>query len=208
MTRIPINDAGYQDWDCAEAFDMAALRDALEYVQTTGVLPPTLVSKEDQNTIIPPDIPPSTLSRLHAHITSRLPVAPPKIFLLDGILLYPPNLNPSPLPYLTTKLLLTADLPTLVERRKRRGGYVTLEGFWEDPEGYVEQVVWGNWVREHGGLVGGEGEGMGVRVQPGREWGMGEVLEWAVREVLEGLVVDGGGKERGEEGKAEGKEGV
>lgn len=26
---------------------------------------------------------------------------------------------------------------------------MTLEGFWEDPEGYVDEVVWPNYIAEH-----------------------------------------------------------
>jgi nicotinamide/nicotinate riboside kinase len=156
-------------------------------------MPPDLISKEDQNIVIPPDIPDSTLSRLREHIASRLSAHPPgPIFLLDGILLYPPFLDPSPVPYLTVKLLLTVDLATLVERRERRKGYVTLEGFWEDPEGYVEEIVWKNWVRDHAFLA--ELEELGIKVQPGKGWSMEGVLEWAVGEVLEGLVGGGDGE--------------
>ncbi|KAI9770748.1 MAG: ribosylnicotinamide kinase [Geoglossum simile] len=202
-SQVPIHN-GYQDWDCAESFDFIALRDALQHVRSTGTMPPDLVSKEDQNTVNLPHILDSTLSRLREHIASRLsshPLGP--IFLLDGILIYPPFLEPSPVPYLTVKLLLTVDLAMLVERRKRRKGYVTLEGFWEDPEGYVEEVVWKNWVRDHAFLAGGDE--LGIKVQPREGWSMEEVLEWVVGEVLEGLLGDsssegevGGKKEEGE----------
>jgi len=34
-------------------------------------------------------------------------------------------------------------------RREARSGYVTLEGFWEDPPGYVDKIVWPNYVKDH-----------------------------------------------------------
>lgn len=90
----------------------------------------------------------------------------------------------------------------MCRRRVGRGGYATAEGWWDDPEGYVEGVVWANYVREHGflfvsGDVAGDVDegvvaGLGVRVCPGGV-GMEEVLGWAVEAVagvLEGL---GGG---------------
>ncbi|KAH0544845.1 hypothetical protein FGG08_001074 [Glutinoglossum americanum] len=202
-SQIPIRN-GYQDWDCAESLDLVALRDALVYITENGEMPPSLVSMEDQNEAGPSGVPDPTIARLHSHVHSRLPTPTPPIFLLDGFLLYPPHLNPPLLPHLHTKIFLLTTLTTLLARRANRTGYVTLEGFWEDPEGYVERVVWVNYVRDHGFLVGEGGEvrrevaeGLGVRVQKEGGWRMEEVLEWAVGEILEGL---GAGKEGEVEG--------
>ena len=87
------------------------------------------------------------------------------------------------------KVLLRAGRGQARARRAGRGAYVTLEGFWQDPEGYFDRVVWPNYVEEHGGMVDGvdgegvvEGEGsFGQRVHcsdPG--WGVEECLEWVV----------------------------
>lgn len=38
---------------------------------------------------------------------------------------------------------------TVKLRRETRSGYVTLEGFWEDPPGYVDKIVWPNYVQDH-----------------------------------------------------------
>lgn len=46
------------------------------------------------------------------------------------------------------------------QRREARSGYVTLEGFWEDPPGYVDDIVWPNYVQDHAFLfVDGNVEG-------------------------------------------------
>lgn len=37
-------------------------------------------------------------------------------------------------------------------RREARDGYVTLEGFWADPPGYVDKVVWPNYAASHAWL--------------------------------------------------------
>jgi nicotinamide/nicotinate riboside kinase len=198
---------GFQDWDCAESLDLVGLKDALVWARERGEVPGWLTSKEDQNTVEPSGVEDELVARLREHVSARLAqtASPsgPRIFLLDGFLLYPPTLTPSPLPHLSIKLLLLTTLPALLERRARRTGYVTLEGFWEDPEGYVENVVWANYVRDHAFLFAAgdvEGpvredviEGLGVKVQPDRGWGMGEVLEWAVEVILKGLGVAGEG---------------
>ena len=68
---------------------------------------------------------------------------------------------------------------------------MTLEGFWEDPPGYVDEVVWPNYLREHAWMFEGgdvdqgalteEVGRQGIFVGPGKgEKGMGELLDWAV----------------------------
>ncbi|KAI9865563.1 MAG: ribosylnicotinamide kinase [Vezdaea acicularis] len=133
------------------------------------------------------------------------------ICILDGFLLYPPSLSAIHA-YLSTSLFLPLTHATMSARRAKRKGYVTLEGFWEDPPGYVDGVVWPNYWGEHkwmfeqrdpggeakeeGGQedlteVGGEGvveteTGLKIRVKSG-EGEMSAVLEWAVGVLLEEL---------------------
>ncbi|KAK4157496.1 nicotinamide riboside kinase, partial [Chaetomidium leptoderma] len=86
-----------------------------------------------------------------------------KICLLDGFLLFSPPPNPSlttttpttatPFARVTSlldiKLFLQVSRAKAVQRREARDGYVTMEGFWKDPPGYVEKVVWPNYVEAH-----------------------------------------------------------
>ncbi|KAJ5662775.1 hypothetical protein N7462_011701 [Penicillium macrosclerotiorum] len=76
------------------------------------------------------------------------------------------------------------------------------QNFWTDPPGYVDDIVWPRYVRDHawllvadegkeGDLVARVGEGLevradaGVKVAPGKgAAGMEFVLKWAVEEVL------------------------
>jgi nicotinamide/nicotinate riboside kinase len=76
-------------------------------------------------------------------------------------------------------------------RRESRNGYVTLEGFWEDPEGYFDRVVWPNYVDEHGYLFE-EGDVEGrvdeVRRKEGVVvLGLGLTLEEMLERVVEEL---------------------
>lgn len=125
-----------------------------------------------------------------------------RICLLDGFLLYsPPHLRPI-MAQLDVKLLLRASRARAVARRAARDGYVTLEGFWKDPPGYVEKVVWPNYVDSHGWLFeGGKVDGgrldgavlarEGIEVldpsADGEDAEFGRVLEWAVEAVMRGL---------------------
>lgn len=98
---------------------------------------------------------------------------------------------------LSPRLFLPTTLPQLLHRRLNRTGYVTLEGFWTDPPGYCQDVVWPNYARDHAWMyVGGDvtaGDGVfdqqvlakeGITVCPGAgAWPMSQVLAWAVDKV-------------------------
>lgn len=75
------------------------------------------------------------------------------------------------------------------------------QNFWTDPPGYVDDIVWPRYVRDHAWLlVDGDGQGdivqrvgegvdvrldVGVKVAPGKgAVGMEVVLRWAVEEVV------------------------
>lgn len=145
-----------------------------------------------------------------------------RICILDGFLLYPPppssstsssasSTSPPTTPPLThlhnlstsllePRLFLPSTRTQTLTRRARRAGYVTLEGFWTDPPGYVEDVVWPNFARDHAwmytdrdveaGTVDEERllRDHGVRVCPGRgAWDMSRVLGWAVDVLVEAV---------------------
>ena len=47
------------------------------------------------------------------------------------------------------RLFLRTSYETAKRRREARNGYVTIEGFWQDPPGYVDKIVWPNYVNDH-----------------------------------------------------------
>jgi len=84
----------------------------------------------------------SSSTRIPAKTSTR----PVRFCILDGFLLFTP---PLPLDLMDIKLLLRASRSQAIARRANREGYVTLEGFWTDPPGYVEKVVWTHHARYH-----------------------------------------------------------
>ncbi|SPQ27678.1 0fb0de0f-c6c1-4190-8821-6d8a92a35627 [Thermothielavioides terrestris] len=145
-SELPHKD-GFLDWDCLEAISIPDLEAALRHIRETGSVPPTLFSIQDLNTVGPCPATPSQIADCAAR----------------GFLLYAPR--PHPLAehvtaLLDIKLFLRASRDAALRRRAARDGYVTLEGFWKDPPGYVERVVWPNYVDAHrwlfeGGVVEG-----------------------------------------------------
>jgi nicotinamide/nicotinate riboside kinase len=176
----------------------------------TPRIQPWLKSKEDQNAVGPVPISPSFIHSQKLRVESWLRTLPPspgccpKICLVDGFLLYTPALDRVTRHVQShARLLLLASRERVFARRAARTGYVTLEGFWADPPGYVERVVWPNYVDAHGWLFeDGNVEGgrldrevlkrAGIEAVEAQEGDDGDdadvdlerVLEWAVGRVM------------------------
>ena len=193
----------------------------MEFVRQHGKVPDGSVSKEDLNSVGPTGIEDEAalLEKLKGEVTSCFSSlstdileegAELRICILDGFLLYPsPHAHDPEMQGLRgitslmdLKLFLPCSRKQTLQRRSNRSGYVTLEGFWEDPPGYVEDVVWPNYVRDHGWMLRGDGEeGMvdeaaagreGIVVVPGEgRWGMKALLECEARRLMG--VLDGSG---------------
>lgn len=131
--------------------------------------------------------------------------AAPRMCLLDGFLLYSPPKLSAVMDTIDVKLFLQVSRARATQRREARDGYVTLEGFWKDPPGYVDKVVWPNYVDAHRwmfaggdvergeldwGVLGARGV-LAQRGQPGPGGGVDldfeETLGWAVGEVMAAL---------------------
>ena len=124
------------------------------------------------------------------------------LIIVDGFLLYSdptaPSIPNSIIDLLDLKLFLRSDHHKIKTRREARKGYVTLEGFWEDPEGYVDDVVWPNYVREHkwmfedanvdeGELTPQVGERQ-IMVGPGKgEKTVSELWDWSTEKIKDAI---------------------
>lgn len=206
-----------QDWDCEESINWPHLRQTLQHIHSHGHLPPAHSSKEDTNSVGPISISATTTQRLRTTAQTLLhdaqkALTPPSsapftLFIIDGFLLFPPQLKQPVCGFFHRALFLRADYATVKRRREARSGYATLEGFWEDPPGYVDDVVWPNYVRYHrrlcvegdGGMAPDERVCARLRVEVQPEGAVGEVdetLMWADAVLREAvglqLVRDGG----------------
>lgn len=72
-----------------------------------------------------------------------------RVCLLDGFLLYSPPKFDKIMSLIDIKLFLQVSRAKATQRREARDGYVTLEGFWKDPPGYVDKIVWPNYAEAH-----------------------------------------------------------
>lgn len=76
---------------------------------------------------------------------------PLRVCLLDGFLLYSREMRGAAA-RLDVRMFLLVSRAAATRRRGARDGYVTLEGFWADPPGYVDRVVWPNYAEAHAWL--------------------------------------------------------
>ncbi|KAK0117220.1 ribosylnicotinamide kinase [Cadophora gregata f. sp. sojae] len=170
---------------------------------------PTLDSKEDQNSVGACPVSEDTIAALKARVKTWAEPGHPghsilsdsetaiRLCVFDGFLLYSKPLAPIQ-PQMDIKLFLRVSYAKAKARREARSGYVTLEGFWEDPPGYVDKIVWPNYVEDHEWMFeGGNVEGKlkddvvketGILSQEGEvDKDMETTLKWAVDMLMEKL---------------------
>lgn len=191
--EIPVKN-GVQDWDCLESLDLAGLRSALQHIKQHGTSPEWLISKEDQNSVGAHGVPPSVIEELRKEVHATLNAHPAwrnrRICIVDGFLLFSEDMADIRALF-DVRLFLRTSYATAKSRREARSGYVTLEGFWEDPPGYVDDIVWPNYVQDHkflfeGGDVDAELDQEVCRkadihgMPREAEGDMGVCLKWAV----------------------------
>ena len=194
-----------QDWDCADAMDFPYFERTLKHVKDHGCLPADMYSKEDQNALGESHVDDETVQQALQKVKEwfaglKLPDAMKhvQICLIDGFLLFSdpsePSIPKSITDLLDLKLFLRVTLAQMIERRGKRSGYVTLGDFWVDPPGYVEDIVWVNYVQEHSWMFEGgdadDGEEKasvkqeGIHVAPGKgEEKMVRLLDWGIEQV-------------------------
>ncbi|EKD12740.1 nicotinamide riboside kinase 1 [Drepanopeziza brunnea f. sp. 'multigermtubi' MB_m1] len=209
-TELPTKH-GLLDWDCAEALSIPDIVKSLQHIHAEGTFPPDLDSKEDRNSVGECPVSDATIAALKERVSAW---AEPggsghgilsgsnsavRLCVFDGFLLYSKALG-TVQPQIDIKLFLRVSYAKAKARREARSGYVTLEGFWEDPPGYVDKIVWPNYVEDHEWMFeGGDVEGRlrasvlkesGIRSQEGGpDRDMETTLKWAVEVLMEQLPV-------------------
>ncbi|KAI9696926.1 MAG: ribosylnicotinamide kinase [Bogoriella megaspora] len=184
-----------QDWDCIEAINISAMHDALLHIKETGTLP-QLKSIQDQQSVIPGgEVDESVIQELQEQVSSNAAFFKDRlVVLVDGFMLFTSSTEML-MSLFDVKLLLRTTFVEAKRRREARKGYVTIEGYWEDPPFYVDDVVWPNYVKEHAFLFeNGNVEGdydsevcanLGINSMPREcEGNVAQLVKWAVGEIV------------------------
>ncbi|KAK7206178.1 nicotinamide riboside kinase 1 [Myxozyma melibiosi] len=188
-SEIPVVN-GVENWDCPEAIDFESLKRALAYIKENAKLPDDVPYKEDKNDLGTPPVTPDEATSIKEAVIGPDSILEKRLFcLVDGFLLYNDREVTAEL---DVRLLLRAPFEKLKERREARNGYATLEGFWVDPPGYFEDVVWPGYVKAHKGLFeDGHVDGnltedsirQGIKAASSLDMHMKDLLAWALKEI-------------------------
>lgn len=123
---------GIADWDCLEALDLPSLESALKHIKQHGSPPPDFVSKEDKNSVGKVDVEHNAVDDLTWKASKWMFQNVPPVAIIDGFLLYSEQMK-SIRELFDVKLFLKTEFKTAKARREARSGYVTIQGFWQDP---------------------------------------------------------------------------
>lgn len=188
-TEIPTHpEHQIADWDCLESINLPALKEAFKYIHENGTIPPGFVSKEDKNKVGKVGVDRDIIDDLGWKASKWAFHDAPPIAIIDGFLLYSEGMKDIR-DLFDVKLFLRTDYQTAKSRRQARAGYETIEGFWEDPPGYVDNIVWPNYVKDHaflfkdGNVEGRFDEGtlrnLDIQPVPENARDMTACLQWA-----------------------------
>jgi nicotinamide/nicotinate riboside kinase len=170
---------------------------------------PFVDSKEDQNSVGKCPVSDAKIAEMKSRVEAWTQPGQPghellvgggaiKVCLLDGFLLYSADMA-GVMDLLDVKLFLLVSRAKATQRRAARDGYVTLEGFWADPPGYVDKIVWPNYAEAHAWLFeGGDVEanlktevlaekGILAQSNAGLDVDMETSFEWAVETLMKEL---------------------
>ena len=194
--ELPIRH-GLRDWDCAEALDIPSMIAALRFIRQHGRLPDDLVSKEDQNAVGESGVSEDEVEEIRQAVQQRCKergLMERAIVIVDGFLLFGRSV-PELREAFDLRVMLRANYEIAKARREARAGYVTLEGFWEDPPGYVDFIVWPAYKSEHSFLFRNQdveaevdesaASTLGIEVCPGEgSYTVKQSLNWAVELII------------------------
>lgn len=169
---------------------MDHLSDVLEKIRATGEMPSEFKSQEETNTLGPSNVSEEKIAELRSSFQFSEEV---KYIIVEGIMLF---YDGSPLlskHQLDLALFLRSRYADLKARREARDGYVTLEGFWKDPPGYFDDIVWPGYVKSHSHLfVDRKLEGpltdtaltsYKLNIPPSLDMNMQDILEWSLDKI-------------------------
>jgi nicotinamide/nicotinate riboside kinase len=121
-----------------------------------------------------------------------------KLCIFDGFLLYSDSMSAIH-NYMDIKYFVQVSYAKSKARREARSGYVLREGFWQDPPGYFDKIVWPNYVADHqwmfeNGDVNGRVKkealhesGIEAQTDKDPDVDMETTLKWAVESLMKDL---------------------
>ncbi|KAK6504848.1 ribosylnicotinamide kinase [Arthrobotrys musiformis] len=202
-----------QDWDCPEALNFPLFLSSLKHAKQFGSLPESHQSYEvthavgvDEsisklaNEVGPAGNGQEKILELEKKVVGwlngvegELGRKVERIVIVDGFLIFGTGVPEELKREFDIKLMIRTPYEKAKQRREDRAGYTTMEGFWQDPQGYFEFLVWPAYVKQHSYLFekGDMGTGVlteealanGLRTPAGTDLTLMQTLEWAVETI-------------------------
>ncbi|KAI8082177.1 P-loop containing nucleoside triphosphate hydrolase protein [Thamnidium elegans] len=147
--QIPVDEStGLANWDSPSAVDFQGLNCAIDSARKDPFKLLSQKKKVLQNNHDGSD----NLNRVDfKHIWKQLESLEDIIFVIvEGFLLF---CDADVCANLDNKFFVTASREVLKERRESRPGYQTLQGYWVDPPGYFDQIVYPQYLLWNGHLL-------------------------------------------------------
>ncbi|KAI8077948.1 P-loop containing nucleoside triphosphate hydrolase protein [Gilbertella persicaria] len=142
-SQIPKDETtGLANWESPEALDFDSLNKAINRARSDPLSLLAEPHKLLQNNHHGSDL----LSKQDfAHLFDSLDALKDIVFIIvEGFLLF---YDEKVCANLDTMFFCNASRQVLKQRRESRPGYVTLEGYWVDPPGYFDQLVWPQFLK-------------------------------------------------------------
>ncbi|KAG1055489.1 hypothetical protein G6F43_002554 [Rhizopus delemar] len=143
---VPIDkESQLANWDCPEAVDFDRLLDIVIYAKNNdGKLPEGFHSYEENNLHDGSNqLDNETALELRQKLSGFIE-KDDRFIIVDGFMLY---WDDRLIDELDCKISLKTSYETAKSRREERQGYHTQEGYWIDPPGYFDKIVWPEYLR-------------------------------------------------------------
>ncbi|KAI8994972.1 P-loop containing nucleoside triphosphate hydrolase protein [Pilobolus umbonatus] len=150
-SEIPIDEAtGLENWDCPGAIDFKLFGDHIHDVKEH---PEVYLKKENnvQNEHISlHHVDLNHLKRVFSPCIRDIESKDVTLIVVEGFMLFTEN---TIWKHFDRNYFITASKSTLHTRRESRRGYTTIQGFWEDPPGYFDKIVWPEYLKWNASLL-------------------------------------------------------
>ncbi len=161
-SEIPFDkERGEYDWDCPDAIDFEKFKQSIELLKAGKSLPSDFKSIEEGELqanykeedemftglglfLFQSTIKLNIITQLKLDSDSNLDDL--KFIFIDGFMLYH---DQEIINLLDVSIFLHAYYKELKSRRENRKGYTTVEGYWVDPPGYFDKMVWPGYATTH-----------------------------------------------------------
>ncbi|KAK6528275.1 ribosylnicotinamide kinase [Arthrobotrys megalospora] len=212
-SELPIVELGttgqkVQDWDCPEALNFPHFLSSLKHAKQFGALPDSHQSYEVTHAVGVDesilkltneggedgkakilDLEKKVVAWLKG-VEEDLGTKVERVVIVDGFLIFGKGVPEELKKEFDIKLMIRTPYEKAKQRREDRAGYTTMEGFWQDPPGYFELLVWPAYVKQHSylfegdnmdaGILTEEALGSGLRTPTETDLTLMQTLQWAV----------------------------